>query len=175
MTDNLIIFPDRALRIAFWNTEPRLVDGNLMSLERNLALFGEVSIKDITGLDDPTFLPCDLLIIAAQGIPEDHFAHWLEKLQQNIKAQGQIWIPALIVSEASFGMLCSIFRNALKQNWYFDVISPRHIDSLPMRVVNLLRIHDHLHELKRYGAVLEDLNEKVIKLENSLEIMKKKK
>ena len=40
--------------------------------------------------------------------------------------------------------------------------------TLPIRVANLLRIHDHLHELKRYSAALDDITVKVKMLESQM-------
>ena len=58
---------------------------------------------------------------------------------------------------------------AIDENWYFDVIDPDHLDSLPMRVANLLRIHDHLHELSRYEKSLADLQADVRQMQQKLE------
>jgi len=168
------VFKNRTLRIAFWNAEPKLVDSTLMTLERHLGLLGEVTLKEITSLDDPSLYPCDLLLIAAQSIHEDHFPEWLKGLQQRIKVQGHIWIPALIVSEVSFGALCTIFGEAVQQNWYFDVISASHLSSLPIRVATLLKIHDHLHELRRYEKALDALQNQVTKLETEVLTLKNK-
>ena len=61
---------------------------------------------------------------------------------------------------------------AAGMNWYFDILSMEHIDSMPIRVANLLRIHDHLHELERYQNTLATLNHRVDQLTLDLEAQK---
>ena len=58
-------------------------------------------------------------------------------------------------------------------NWYFDIVASDQLDSLPIRVANLLRIHDHLHELHRYSAALSSLTAQTEALKQELLQLKK--
>lgn len=166
------VFPNRTLRVSYWNIEKRVVDSERMSLETHLKQLGDVKITQVDGLDVPGAMPCDLLIVAAQILATQAFPTWLAGLSQRIQKQGHIWTPALILADIPFGVLRDILPAAVRDNWYFDILSPQHIESLPIRVANLLRIHDHLNELSRYGQAVDDLSVKTQKLESELQKLK---
>jgi hypothetical protein len=140
-----------------------------MELERHLSRLGDVKIAKLSALDAPDALPCDLLIVAAQLVPERDFPAWLRNLKQRLAAQGRIWVPALVLADVPFDVLSDIWLEAAGDNWYFDILAPAHVSSLPIRVANLLRIHDHLHELQRYEAALDDITAKVKTLESQVQ------
>ena len=160
----------RELRLCYLNIETRVIDAGLARFEHLLKQIGTVRIDPVSSLDDKNLFPCDLLIIAAGHLPEEDFHKWLSGLTDRIKRQNAIWIPSLIVAPISFTTLADdIMPFAIDENWYFDVIDPDHLDSLPMRVANLLRIHDHLHELSRYEKSLADLQADVRQMQQKLE------
>jgi hypothetical protein len=168
------IFPNRTMRVSYWNIEKRVLDSERMSLEKHLEQLGDIKVTPVDGLDAPGAMPCDLLIVAAQILAGQDFPTWLTGLSQRIQRQGYIWTPALILADMPFGVLRGILPAAVSDNWYFDILAPQHMESLPIRVANLLRIHDHLHELKRYGSVVDELSVKTEKLENELQKLKAK-
>lgn len=154
----------RKLRICYLNSQPRIVAVSKLSLEKMLQQLAQIELIEIKTLHDPALNPCDLLVVAAESIPEDEFLKWLRRFSKSISLQGNIWIPAIIFSNTSFKLLQSFFDEAHKMNWYFDILSSEELNSLPMRVANLLRIHDHLHELTRYRRELDELNDKILEL-----------
>jgi hypothetical protein len=167
------LFADRRLRLCYWNAEARVLDAERAGLEQHLARLGDVSVVQIKALDAPEATPCDLLIVAAQTLAPQDFPSWLAGFRRRIQAQGMVWTPALILADVSFDVLSDILPDVTRENWYFDILAPAHVTSLPIRVANLLRIHDHLHEMKRYATALEDIGTKVTTLETQLEAMKK--
>lgn len=158
----------RPLRACYLNLEARVVDSSRMLVEQRLSALGDIALVTIQSLDDAKFNPCDLLIVMANHIPEDEFTRWLESFKGRIQTQSHVWIPALIIADIDFNILREILLSVVKTNWYFDVLSSSHLDSLPIRVANLLRIHDHLHELRRYGETLKELQEKVDGMEQKM-------
>jgi hypothetical protein len=162
------LFPGRTLRIAHWSTDPRLVDADAMVLEKHLKRLGEVTVERVKTLEDALAAPRDLIIVAAQRVDAGAFAGWLDGLRKRLTAQGGIWVPALILADVPFDVLSEILPAAVADNWYFDILAPAHAASLPIRVANLLRIHDHLHELKRYAAAVDDITTKVTMLESQM-------
>lgn len=155
----------RKLRVTYWNSQSRVVDTELAVFEKYLARLGDVNLVPIDSLDDPAFSPSDLLIVAATKIPDDQFVTWLKAMIKKISERGQIWTPCIFTSELQFDDLVDILPVAVEENWYFDIVSPAQFLSLPIRVANLLRIHDHLHELRRYEDILNDLQAKIDSLE----------
>ena len=142
----------RKIQILYYNVETRVIDSDIHLLEQRLKKIWDVSISGIQSLDEIQGQPCDLLIVAAQVLEASEFGKWLAGLSKRIGQQGGIWIPCLILSEVEFEPLRDTFDQTVKDNWYFDIIAPLHMDSLPIRIANLLRIHDHLHELNRYDS-----------------------
>ncbi len=154
-------FSERILRISFLDTNKKVVDHRKMLVEERLKALGALTIDSIKTLDELAQKACDLVIIDATQIPESEFSQWIQGLAQRMAKQGAIWVPALIVAEVSFQVLKEFLPTAAGMNWYFDVLAPSHVDSLPIRVANLLRIHDHLHEMGRYQATLNQLTDRV--------------
>ncbi|MFW7378128.1 MAG: hypothetical protein ACOH5I_04925 [Oligoflexus sp.] len=128
----------------------------------------QLSIHQLKSLDDPQFFPCDLLIIYAGHIPDTDLHQWIEGIKKRIQAQGKIWTPSLILSPVGYSDLSECLHEYADSNWYFDIIHPDHWSSLPIRVANLLRIHDHLHELYRYQDQLTSLQERISTVEQEL-------
>jgi hypothetical protein len=153
-----------------------VVGAELLALENrlnDLQLLTKITVlQDLKDLwqtsGGVTVAPCDLLLISTTLADDEQFTTWLKALSQKIKKQGMIWIPALIVSKADFKLVQAVFEQATEDNWYFDIVHPDQMSSLPIRVANLLRIHDHLHEMLRYQGALDDLAQRVSKLESEL-------
>ena len=161
-------FTERRFRICYLNSAPHVVDIHRASLERNLQLLFQFDVVAINGLNDPSFSPCDLLVVAAERIQGDKFTDWLKSFANRIQRQGSIWVPALIVAEVANAVMRDLIENAVGMNWYFDIVSPDQLDSLPIRIANLLRIHDHLHELRRYSKTIQELTDTVDGLQAEL-------
>jgi len=162
------LFKGRSFRLCYWHADPRVVDADRARLEQHLKKVGDVKVDTLKSLDDPGLHACDLLIVAAQTIPRDDFAKWLGGFKERFQRMGAIWVPVLVVADVPFEGLREILPDAARANWYFDIMAPDHVASLPIRVANLLRIHDHLHEMKRYAKTLDDINAKVTALETEL-------
>ncbi|MEY4631735.1 MAG: hypothetical protein RIQ81_1855 [Pseudomonadota bacterium] len=158
----------RRPRACFLNLDPKFVNLPKLKLEQALKAMVDIDLVEVSAMDDPKFLPCDLLILESQGVPEENFQQWLTGFQRRLVAQADIWIPAVIVADLPVARARSMMEDAVKSNWYFDVVTPAHIDSLPLRVANLLRIHDHLHELRRYSETLDRLQDRVNMLEHEV-------
>lgn len=161
-------FLERTLRIKYFVADKRFVDAERMVLEHNLRRLTDVTLSELKSFDDPDFLPCDLLIVAAKNVAAIDFRKWLDGFRRKVRNEGNIWIPALILTQIEFEDLRDILLEAVNENWYFDVMHAEHMSSLPIRVANLLKIHDHLHELDRYEQALTELGEKVALLESQL-------
>ena len=166
------VFSGRRLRVCYWSAEARVVDADSMALEQHLKRLGDVTLTHLKALEGPEAAHCDLLIIAAQKVAAIDFSRWLGGLRGRIQALGTIWTPVVILADIPFEGLSEILPTAVQDNWYFDILAPAHLASLPIRVANLVRIHDHLQELKRYSAALEDVSTKVATLEAQVRQMR---
>ncbi len=155
------LFQNRKLRLCYFSTSAKTVNLASYGFEKRLGLLGaEVETVKVDGLTDPNLLPCDLLVVDAEKLPAQGLSKWLVGFGNSMEAQNKVWIPALILAKFSFSELAQGLAKAYQMNWYFDIVNPTELDSLPIRIANLLRIHDHLHELARYGQVLSELKQK---------------
>ncbi len=159
---------ERTLRVKYLVADKRFVDADRMVLEKHLKRISDVKLTEIKSIEDADFLPCDLLIVAAKNVAAIDFKKWLTGIRKRVHSEGTVWVPALILTEVEFEDLRDILLEAVNENWYFDVMHADHMASLPIRVANLLKINDHLHELDRYEKALADLGDKVTKLEAQL-------
>jgi hypothetical protein len=164
----------RQRRLCYWDSDPKRFGSAKAQIERQLTYLPQMTVHSLTSLDDPEFFPCDLLIAFAGQIPDDELYTWIEGLKKRIQRQGKIWTPALILSSVGFADLSSWLHEYAESNWYFDILNPDHIASLPIRVANLLRIHDHLHELNRYYDQLTTMQEKIATIEQDLDDLRSK-
>ena len=155
------IFRRRKLRICYYEADKILLNREKINLEFHLKQLPTFTRVELQSLDSPAFHPCDLLVISALHLPEEDFDSWIKSLYANIAKQGIISSPAVILAEVSFAAMTRIIDWAIDINWYFDVVTPEHMSSLAIRITNLLRIHDHLHELTRYAAELASLQKRV--------------
>lgn len=158
----------RTFNVAYWNPDTRVVDATKLQVETYLRKLGNIKFKEVKAPDDPALLPCDLLVVTSTYVPEHEFANWLKGQERRMVKQGNIWIPALFVADIEFDILREIWSEIQSTNWYFDIVSSSHLSSLPVRVANLMRIHDHLHELYRYGQELSSLQKQVEEVEERL-------
>lgn len=155
-------------RVCYWDSEKHLADAQKIAFEHQLKRLGEIEFVKLKSLDDRNFSPCDLLIVAANQVPEDEMFHWLHRLKQRIAAQDSIKPPLMVLSEVVFGTLAENFSKIIEDNWYFDVVGSSQFESLPIRAANLLRIHDHLHELFRYDKQLKNMLATIGEIEQKL-------
>ncbi|SME89485.1 hypothetical protein [Pseudobacteriovorax antillogorgiicola] len=160
----------RKRRLCYWDSQKKSVGAVKLNFERHLRFLPEFDLVTLKALDDEKFAPCDLLIISAEDIPSEDFSQWLQGINKRIVNQGQIWTPALIFSETDFVDLSSEIHDFADNNWYFDILNPLHLESMPIRVANLLRIHDHLHELWRYKDQLDTMQEQINEIEKRLNV-----
>ena len=151
----------RRLRLCYWNADARHLDASKLALEERLALLGEFTIDRLANLTDLGATPADLLVIAAPVLEGEPLMAWLERTADSLRRQAGIYVPALILADLDFQALRGLLEKARGMNWYFDIIAPGSLDSLPLRVANLLRIHDHLHEVARYDRVVGELTHRV--------------
>ena len=156
-------------RICTWDLDPRRFDSLKPLLERQLSFLPQVDWHRLKSLDDPLLFPCDLLVTYAWHLAETELVEWLRGFEQRMKRQDAIWIPALVITPLSLTRVDDILERTLAANWYFDLVHPDHLSSLPVRVANLLRIHDHLHELGRYASELTRMQEEISRIEQELE------
>ena len=93
----------------------------------------------------------------------------IEGIFTRMQNSQKIWIPALILVDVSLTTLTDTLESAIYSNWYFDIVSKDQLQSIPIRIGNLLKIHDHLYELKRYDEEISALQKKLQQLEESLD------
>lgn len=164
---------NRNRRICYWDAQSNSVGALKINFERHLKFLPGFDLVSLDSLDDEEFNPCDLLIISAKSISGEDFSTWIAGINKRVIAQNNIWTPALIFSEADFSDLSSELHDYADNNWYFDILHPDHLDSMPIRVANLLKIHDHLHELWRYKDQLDTMQSQISEIEDSLTKMGK--
>lgn len=167
MTRYELAFPSNKI-ISSWDLDPKRSDTTKLNLERYLKLLPSVTFKKVKGLEDSDFLPCDMAVVYAWHLNQIELKTWLENFEKRWKKQGAIWIPALIVSPLEISELLGSMEEIWASNWYFDIIHPDHFQSLPVRIANLLRIHDHLGELHRYEQELTRMQDNIHAIESEL-------
>ena len=144
---------ERKLKLGLWSADARVVTGDIVDLEKRLSAIGEISIAKLQNLDDAGNY--DVVMMIASIIPEDEFSGWIKKLIKKFQDGQKIWTPAIVFSKVSADVQTELMELAFLENWYFDVVHPEHLDSLPVRMSNLLRIHDHLKEMDTYQKRVE--------------------
>ena len=160
------LFNHRPIRVCYLPREDNVVDVDRLRFEKALHQVAELDLVTLGSLRDPKLHPCDLLVAFPGLNAKSNFHAWVHRLLSSIERQAGIWVPVIFVATDPESLqLNHMFSEAVGRNWYFDVVSPAELATLPIRAANLLRIHDHLHELKRYEHLLIELQESVARLE----------
>lgn len=162
----------KSLRVAYWDQTPRHLSSWKDRLERYLRQITEIQCFDVRSLEQAAEQSADLTIVQAADLEEEAFQQWLSGLVKTSRGSDAIWIPTLVITELDFAKVRALFSTTYRENWYCDLIHPEHLDSLPLRVVNLIKIHDHLKELDRYRQSLEDLEKRAELLSQELRSLK---
>ena len=161
-------------QIAVWDSQARFIDREKAKLEHFLKQILLPSFITINAISDLKNTNADLLIAGAHHLEGPPFIQWMDGLSKTM-AKENIWIPALIMGKQPFEDLVEVYEKAAASNWYFDIINPDHLESLPLRIANLLRIHDHIRELNRYDSEVKELRDKTKLLEQDVEKFKSAK
>ena len=165
----------RSLVIGYRDEEEKFFNAAKGRFEHVIGTIGEVELIKVASLESPELKTCDLLLTTADHVPSESFSEWLQTFSKRVKQNELIWIPSLIFADLGIDHQRELLAQAAGSNWYFDIISIDHLDSLPIRMANLIRIHDHLKELFRYDQQFQELNEKVKNLEDGLVSLKHQK
>jgi hypothetical protein len=104
----------------------------------------------------------------AHHLNDSEMSTWVKGLAQRMDKNNNINVPALIIGDSVDQAANDLMSFAVSQNWYFDLIDIEHIDSISIRAANLLRIHDHIHELGRYESTIQTLEKQVKELEKKV-------
>lgn len=157
-------------RICYVNPDSRTMETSVSFFEKRLSMISNLDLAHFTSLETAQASgPCDLLILNANNLDEQAFLQWFPKIVAKLSKKEGIPSPCIFFSQLEFNALESIWETAYKHNWYFDIVQPQHMESLPIRVANLLRIHDHIHEIRRYEEELNALKGRMSSLEKKLE------
>ena len=168
LVKNDAIYGNRRIRVCTWNATPAMISAEMRQFETELKRLGGIDLITLSALDDPKFIPCDLLVIAARNIDEDNFIDWIKGVALRLQNSGNIKTPAIIQANVSQNTQRGLLRWAIESNWYFDIVGSDHISSLPIRVANFLRLHDHLQEVNRMQKAVNELTDRVQQLESEL-------
>ncbi len=159
--------------IGLLDLEPKRAESLKNLIEKKIKSLPSLNMTKIKGLDELSPEGFDAIVLYSWNLDEEQFLQWLQGFETRWSKDYSIWIPALIISTLDLFSIPEILERTTSSNWYFDVVHPDHISSLPIRVANLLRIHDHLRELMRYERELKLLQNQVHSIEQQLGLRKK--
>jgi hypothetical protein len=163
------LFDQKRMRVCHWNATPGFVSAASAMIEHHLKLLIKLDLISVRALDDPLITRADLLLISAEGLDDEHYPTWLKSISPRIPSNHGITVPTFIFGTISPAVQSEILRWAVEVNWYFDIVDPQHASSLMIRVANFLRIHDHLHEVRRMTEVTTKLQAKVESMEDQMQ------
>lgn len=155
----------RIFRVAYLDTQQKYFTGAKKHCQNILRSLDGTDFNEISALNQLDTQNTDIVFLSASHIESVDFQQWLDGLAKKFKRNEFIWIPALILAEVSLNISRDILQVTINNNWYYDIISPNELDSLPLRMANLIKIHDHMKELNRYEAELQNFSEKIEGLE----------
>ena len=155
-------------KICFINLDSKTLEPSVAFFEKRLDFFLKPTVRGFNSLETARGQgPWDLMILNASHLKDEPFLQWLKGLINKIEGKPEALTPALILSRTNFDSLSEIWGFAYEKNCYFDIMHPEHMDSLPIRVGNLLKFHDHIRELHRYETELEAIKQRLSKLEST--------
>ena len=117
--------------------------------------FTFIGAADLAGTRD------DKSAVIAHTLESDDLITWVKALAGRMEKSGKILTPALIVGDDIDLAARGLMKFAATENWYFDLVDVEHVSSIAIRAANLIRIHDHIHELGRYENSITKLENQV--------------
>lgn len=150
----------------FLSLNPNVLSSISAAIDAQLERTLTVKVSRISSLSELSSRHWDLVIVDAQILNETEIPSWIEGLYGKLIGTSTIWIPALIFSTCSPATTIKICEQMVALNWYFDIVHPDHVSSIPLRIANLIRIHNHLRELLEYKSILDDLQQRVDAVES---------
>ena len=75
----------RSLRVCLLNQEPRIIDRYLAAIEKEITKIYAVDVIKIESIEDQDLKPCDLLILIAHTLDENHFTTWIKGLTKRME------------------------------------------------------------------------------------------
>lgn len=154
------------LAITYWEQNAHVWDAIKGQVEQQLQLIFPCQTKKVKTLSSEDFWPCDL-IVTYGGTMTDVVTS-LKAIERQLRSSGKVWPASLVIGSYPVEQTADLFQMILSSNWNFDVVDPDHLESLPTRVCNLIRIQEHLQELRHYDKQLQDLESEVAKLVTKL-------
>ena len=158
-------------RICVLDLEPRRLDSIKHAIEKKLHFLPQLDYQLVRSIEDPGLSHCDLVVIFGWHLDESELLQWLSGFESRWLKIHSIWVPALIISQVDITKIYDVLEHTVNSNWYFDILHPDHLSSIPLRVANLLRIHDHLQELNRYERESLRMQSRLATIEKELEIL----
>ena len=159
----------RTIQVAYWDGQKKYFTAAKGRLEGLLKGLGDVALTAITHLEQVEINKTDLVLTTADHVDEEDFIKWLDGLAKRFKKNHLIWVPAIILADLPQYLMEELLPKGVASNWYFDVVAPSSLDSLPLRMANMIRIHDHLKELNRYDRELQSLSTRLGEVEKKLQ------
>lgn len=150
------------LALTYWEQNSLTWDAIKGQVEQQLSLIFPCETKKVKTLTDEGFWPCDLIVTYTGSM--NSVVSTLKTIERQLKVSGKIWPACLVIGHYPEDQAPELIDLTLSSNWNFDVLSPEHLESLPPRIGNLIRIQDHLQELRGYDKQLQDLEAEVAKL-----------
>lgn len=156
------------LRVCYINHDTKILQSEVLALEEKLKQLKGVEIVSLSSIEGNDLSKYNLLIINAISLTDEAFIKWLPAVSQKITQKLDAQIPTIFLSYLTFSSLNQIWQALYEKNWYFDIIHPDHLESIPIRMANLLRIFDHLHEVKRYEQEIKVLQKEVLNIQETI-------
>ena len=151
-------------KILYLNIDEKMLTSVTIQLEKYFHRLGTFNIQKTGSIRDSE---ADLIIVGTFFSSEE-LKTWIKRLIKDLNERS-IWIPVIFVADLDFEAIYSIVEECFnKTNWYFDLVLSSNMEELAMKIANLIKIHDHLKELKDYHDKLNQMNEEVEKLKQKL-------
>lgn len=160
------------LRVCYVNYDTKILQAEVHALEEKLKQLKDVEIISLSSIEGNDLSTYNLLIFNAISLNDDNFIKWLPTISQKITQKLHIQIPTIFLSHLAFSGLNKIWEQTYAKNWYFDIIHPDHLESIPIRMANLLRIYDHLQEIKKYEREIKTMQKEVALIQETVKKLK---
>jgi len=158
---------NKNLRITYFDESPKAVNLEKVDFELKLKRVFDAKVSHTSNIDQLKAEDTDLVVAFPNTADGESLMKWIQRYEGRT-AQNLCNIPLLVIFRVGFQTVNDAFLTSHASNRYFDIVHPDHLDSLPMRILNLLKIRDHIAEIQRYDATLKDLMNKVSDLDAQL-------
>ena len=155
-------------KVMYYNMDEKILTPYISKVESLVSSIEQIDLQKTDRIRD---IEADLIIVSSP-LGGEELVRWIQRLiDDKNQYKSLIWTPIIFVTDADLSQVESVMWKCISEtNWYFDIVNRDNLEFLSLRIAFLLKVSDHIRELKEYDKKILELSSRISSLEQSLKI-----